>query len=166
MLTRTTMPASRIRFTGSMFQSAVTTLALVVAWQTYVWRSMYVDHLQKWLRVFPPESVCGSNPAQMLYLNGAVRVYSSQRSCRILGKYRLRRRSASLPIALLSMTCQHLSCRPGVRHSSHVFATCGRSMLVVPSESLKEAGSFKTVMERFATLLSLPRSGSEVCATV
>ena len=52
---------------------------------------MYVDHLQKWLRVFPPEA-----------------------------------------------------------------------MLIVPSESLKEAHSFKTVMERFATLLGLPRAGPEV----
>ena len=25
--------------------------------QTYVWRSMYVDHLQRWLRVFPAESM-------------------------------------------------------------------------------------------------------------
>jgi len=56
-----------------------------------VWRSMYVDHLQKWLKVFPPEA-----------------------------------------------------------------------MLVVPSESLKEAGSFKTVMERFASLLTLPKAGAEV----
>ena len=54
---------------------------------------MYVDHLQKWLKVFPPEA-----------------------------------------------------------------------MLVVPSESLKEAHSFKTVMERFATLLGLPRAGPEVHA--
>ena len=35
-------------------------------------------------------------------------------------------------------------------------------MLVVPSESLKEASSFKAFMERFASLLSLPRAGPEV----
>ena len=23
----------------------------------YIWRSMYVDHLQKWLRVYPPEAM-------------------------------------------------------------------------------------------------------------
>ena len=52
---------------------------------------MYVDHLQKWLKVFPPEA-----------------------------------------------------------------------MLIVPSESLKAAATFKTVMERFVTMLGLPRSGPEV----
>ena len=25
--------------------------------QTFVWRSMYVDHLQRWLKVYPPESM-------------------------------------------------------------------------------------------------------------
>jgi len=59
--------------------------------QAYVWRSMYVDHLQKWIKVYPPES-----------------------------------------------------------------------MLIVPSDSLKEANSFKAVMERFAALLGLPRAGPEV----
>ena len=59
--------------------------------QTYIWRSMYVDHLQKWLKVFPPES-----------------------------------------------------------------------MLIVPSESLKAARTFKTVMERFGTLVGLPVTGPEV----
>jgi len=56
-----------------------------------VWRSMYVDHLQKWLKVYPPEA-----------------------------------------------------------------------MLVVPSESLKEAKTFQNVMERFASLLGLPRGGPQV----
>ena len=73
---------------GALEQSR---LYAVMEDQTYVWRSMYVDHLQKWLKVFPAES-----------------------------------------------------------------------MLVVPSEKLKEASSFKTVMERFAGLLSLPRAGPEV----
>ena len=59
--------------------------------QTYVWRSMYVDHLQRWLKVYPPEA-----------------------------------------------------------------------MLIVPSEALKEANSFKSVMERFASLLDLPRAGPAV----
>ena len=68
-----------------------TRLYAVMEDQTYVWRSMYVDHLQKWLKVFPPEA-----------------------------------------------------------------------MLVVPSEALKQASSFKTVMERFASLLGLPRAGPEV----
>jgi len=58
---------------------------------TFVWRSMYVDHLQKWLKVYPPEA-----------------------------------------------------------------------MLVVPSESLKEAKTFQNVMERFASLLGLPRGGPQV----
>lgn len=52
---------------------------------------MYVDHLQRWLKVYPPEA-----------------------------------------------------------------------MLIVPSESLKEAQSFKQVMERFATLVGLPRAGPQV----
>lgn len=52
---------------------------------------MYVDHLQRWLKVYPPEA-----------------------------------------------------------------------MLVVPSESLKEAQSFKQVMERFAALVGLPRAGPQV----
>ena len=59
--------------------------------EMYLWRSMYADHLQRWLKVYPPES-----------------------------------------------------------------------MLVVPSEALKEATSFSHVMERFAALLGLPRAGPEV----
>jgi len=59
--------------------------------EMYVWRSMYVEHLQRWLKVYPPES-----------------------------------------------------------------------MLIVPSEALKEAPSFSRVMERFAALLGLPRAGPEV----
>ena len=73
---------------GGLEQSKLYT---VMEDQTFVWRSMYVDHLQRWLKVFSPES-----------------------------------------------------------------------MLVVPSESLKEASSFKTVMERFVTLMGLPRGGAEV----
>jgi len=59
--------------------------------KNYIWRSMYVDHLQRWLKVYPPES-----------------------------------------------------------------------MLVVPSEKLKDAKSFATVMERFAALVGLPRAGPKV----
>ena len=54
---------------------------------------MYVDHLQRWLRVYPPEA-----------------------------------------------------------------------MLIVPSEALKDPSSFRNTMERFATLLGLPRTGPEVGA--
>ena len=59
--------------------------------EAYLWRSMYVDHMQRWLKVYPPEA-----------------------------------------------------------------------MLVVPSEALKEAQSFANVMQRFASLLGLPRAGPEV----
>ena len=39
---------------GALEQSR---LYAVMEDQTYVWRSMYVDHLQKWLKVFPAESM-------------------------------------------------------------------------------------------------------------
>lgn len=39
---------------------------------------------------------------------------------------------------------------------------CPRSAKVVPSETLKQASSFKIVMEHFAALLNLPRAGPEV----
>jgi len=58
---------------------------------TFVWRSMYSEHLQRWLKVYPPES-----------------------------------------------------------------------MLVVPSEHLKEPKTFKTVMDRFAKLIDVPSSGPSV----
>ena len=59
--------------------------------RNFIWRSMYADHIQRWLKVYPPES-----------------------------------------------------------------------MLIVPSESLKEAPTFKQVMERFAVLVGLPRAGPQV----
>jgi len=55
---------------------------------TFVWRSMYSDHLQRWLKVYPAES-----------------------------------------------------------------------MLVVPSDALKEPATFKTVMDRFARLVDIPQAG-------
>jgi len=39
---------------GSLEQAK---LYAVMEDQTYLWRSMYVDHLQKWLKVFPPEAM-------------------------------------------------------------------------------------------------------------
>ena len=59
--------------------------------RNFIWRSMYVDHVQRWLKVYPPEA-----------------------------------------------------------------------MLIVPSEALKEAESFKKVMGHFAGLLGLPRAGPQV----
>jgi len=59
--------------------------------KNFIWRSMYVDHLQRWLKVYPPEA-----------------------------------------------------------------------MLVLPSEALKESGSFQKTMERFAALVGLPRGGPQV----
>lgn len=61
--------------------------------KTDLWRSMYVDHLRRWLKVYPPHS-----------------------------------------------------------------------LLVLPSEDLKAATTFKRAMERFAVLLGLPRAGPEVHA--
>ena len=59
--------------------------------QVDVWRSMYVDHLRRWLKVYPAESI-----------------------------------------------------------------------LVIPSEALKTATTFKQVMGKFAALLDLPQAGPEV----
>jgi hypothetical protein len=59
--------------------------------RNFIWRSMYVDHVTRWLKVYPADS-----------------------------------------------------------------------MLIVPSEALKEANSFKATMERFAALLGLPRAGPQV----
>jgi len=58
---------------------------------TFLWRSMYSEHLQRWLKVYPPES-----------------------------------------------------------------------MLVIPSEHLKEPKTFKAVMDRFAKLVGVPSSGPDV----
>lgn len=81
-----------------------------------MWRSMYVDHLQKWLKVFPSEAMLVST---------------------------------STPVHALPFP-------------SNVAAPRFSTFQVVPSESLKEANSFKGVMERFVALLGLPHAGPEV----
>ena len=60
---------------------------------SYLWRSMYVDHLKRWLKAYPPSA-----------------------------------------------------------------------MLVIPFEALKSAHTLQRTMERFATMLGLPRAGPEVHA--
>ena len=96
--------------------------------QTYVWRSMYVDHLQRWFKVFPAESM----------------LVCTRRASRLV---------ALAPHSLIASWAHHSS-RP--RRSQPI------DTQVVPSESLKEPNSFKAVMERFASLLGLPRAGPEV----
>jgi len=66
-------------------------LYAVMEGSTFVWRSMYADHLQRWLKVFPAES-----------------------------------------------------------------------LLVIPSEALKEPKTFKHVMDRFASLIGVPANGPDV----
>lgn len=117
--------------------------------QTFIWRSMYSDHLQRWLKVeapaTPPALAHEDHPPGFPAFPPPAAPPSRLCKC---------------PTAQLPDPSCPPSALPSPLHFPQVYPP--ESILVVPSESLKEPASFRTVMDRFARLLGLPQGGPQV----